>query len=113
MEHLQSNLEHSECDATSQEYRPSSAPYLRTEEAIANEVASNTTISILTEIPEDLHKSLKGYLDGHPDWDQDRVFAAALSLFLLQNGDSGTPESSLNYRRAARVYLETLFRYSP
>ncbi len=72
----------------------------------------NATISILAEIPEDLHESLKTYLEGHPDWDQDRVFSAALSLFLLQNENSNTPEASANYRRAARVYLETLFQYS-
>lgn len=60
-----------------------------------------TTISILAEIPEELHETLKGYLEEHPDWDQDRVFSAALSLFLLQNGDSD--------RATARVYLDTLF----
>ena len=64
----------------------------------------HATVSILAEIPEDLHDSLKGYLETHPNWDQDRVFAAALSLFLLQNGD--------NDRRASRVYLETLFHRS-
>lgn len=64
----------------------------------------NATISILAEIPEDLHETLKGYLETHPDWDQDRVFSAALSLFLLQNGTSD--------RRAARVYLDTLFKQS-
>ncbi|HEY9847418.1 MAG TPA: DUF2811 domain-containing protein [Candidatus Caenarcaniphilales bacterium] len=64
----------------------------------------NATISILAEIPEDLHETLKGYLECHPDWDQDRVFAAALSLFLIQNGECD--------RRAARVYLDTLFRQS-
>lgn len=62
----------------------------------------NATVSILTEIPEELHQSLKGYLETHPEWDQDRVFTAALSLFLLQNSNNGD-------RRAARVYLETLF----
>ncbi len=63
----------------------------------------NATVSILTEIPEELHESLKSYLETHPDWDQDRVFAAALSLFLLQNGNGD--------RRAVRVYLETLFHH--
>ena len=63
-----------------------------------------TTISILAEIPEDLHESLKSYLETHPDWDHDRVLSAALSLCLLQNGDGD--------RRASRVYLETLFRRS-
>lgn len=64
----------------------------------------NTTISILAEIPEDLHEALTGYLETHPDWDQDHIFAAALSLFLLQNGGCD--------RRPACVYLETLFQHS-
>ena len=64
----------------------------------------NATVSLHTEVPETLHESLKNYLEAHPDWSQDRVLTAALSLFLLQNGDSD--------RRAARVYLETLFHHS-
>jgi Protein of unknown function (DUF2811) len=71
----------------------------------------NATISILAEIPEELHESLKSYLENHPSWDQDRVFAAALSLFLLQNGSGKTSESSQSYRACARVYLETLFQH--
>ena len=70
----------------------------------------NSTVSILTEIPEELHLSLKNYLETHPHWDQDRVFAAALSLFLLQNNNGQTTEASQNYRACARVYLETLFQ---
>lgn len=62
------------------------------------------TISILAEIPEDLHESLKSFLESHPAWDQDRAFSAALSLFLLQNGDSD--------RRTSRIYLDTLFNYA-
>ena len=65
----------------------------------------NATVSIFTEIPETLHESLKNYLETHPDWDQNRVLTAALSLFLLQNGERD--------RRAARVYLETLFHLTP
>lgn len=76
------------------------------------EVMMNATVSILAEIPEDLHESLKRYLETHPTWDQDRVFAAALSLFLLQNnGTSKTPEARESYRACARVYLESLFQY--
>ena len=70
----------------------------------------NSTVSILAEIPEELHFSLKNYLETHPHWDQDRVFAAALSLFLLQNNNGQTTEASQNYRACARVYLETLFQ---
>ncbi|MBD1914009.1 MULTISPECIES: DUF2811 domain-containing protein [unclassified Leptolyngbya] len=70
----------------------------------------NATVSILAEIPEELHESLKSYLETHPDWDQDRVFVASLSLFLLQNGSHNTVDSSRSYRRAARVYLDALFK---
>lgn len=65
---------------------------------------AQATVSILAEIPEELHDTLKSYLEHHSDWDQDRVFVAALSLFLLQNGNCD--------RRAARVYLDTLFKRS-
>lgn len=61
----------------------------------------NASVSIVAEIPEELHSTLKSYLADHPDWDQDRVFSAALSLFLMQNSNGD--------RRAARVYLDTLF----
>ncbi len=71
----------------------------------------DASVSILAEIPEELHESLRSYLENHPSWDQDRVFAAALSLFLLQNGNSKTPEASQSYRACARVYLETLFSH--
>ena len=60
----------------------------------------NITVSILTEIPEDLYEAVSHYLDAHADWDQDRVFAAAVSLFLSQNGDSD--------RCAAQAYLENI-----
>ncbi|HEY9640815.1 MAG: DUF2811 domain-containing protein [Leptolyngbyaceae cyanobacterium CRU_2_3] len=72
----------------------------------------HATVSILAEIPEELHESLQSYLETHPDWDHDRVFCAALSLFLLQNGSSNTPDASRSYRRAARVYLDTLFKHA-
>ena len=61
------------------------------------------SVSILAEIPEDLHESLRRFLENHPSWDQDRVYAAALSLFLLQ---SGQKEGD---RVPSRVYLDTLF----
>lgn len=64
------------------------------------------TISVLAEIPEELHESLKGFLDTHPAWDQDRVYSAALSLFLLQNGKKEGD------RVPSRIYLDTLFDYA-
>jgi predicted TPR repeat methyltransferase len=61
-------------------------------------------VSIFTELPETLHVSLTHYLEQHPDWDQDQVLTAALSLFLLQNGECD--------RQTTSVYLDTLFKHS-
>ena len=65
---------------------------------------NTTTVSILAEIPEELHESFKRLLETHAMWDQDRVFCAALSLFLLQNGQSD--------RNTSRIYLDTMFDYA-
>ncbi|HEY9738550.1 MAG TPA: DUF2811 domain-containing protein [Trichocoleus sp.] len=61
-------------------------------------------ISLNVEIPEELHESLQGYLEAHPAWSQHRVFCAALSLFLMQNGTCD--------RRVNRIYLDALFDYA-
>lgn len=58
-------------------------------------------VSLLAEIPEDLYEALQVYLDTHPTWSQHRVFCAALSLFLIQNGKSD--------RKVNRIYLDALF----
>jgi hypothetical protein len=68
----------------------------------------NTPISIFTEIPEQLHESLQQYLDNHPNWDQDRVFATALSLFLLRQESPSQETLSENYHTCAQFYLESL-----
>ncbi|OUC13804.1 MAG: hypothetical protein B0A82_15635 [Alkalinema sp. CACIAM 70d] len=60
----------------------------------------NSMISLFAELPEPLHQALAQYVEAHPNWDQDRTIAAALSLFLMQNSQD---------QAAARVYLETLF----
>ena len=60
------------------------------------------TQPLIAEIPQVLQEALQDYLKQHPDWSQNRVLAAALALFLLQNGDGD--------RRASKVYLEALFR---
>ena len=43
-----------------------------------------STIALMAELPETLHEELSQYVEKHPDWDQDRAIAAALSLFLHQ-----------------------------
>jgi Protein of unknown function (DUF2811) len=63
----------------------------------------DTNVSLLVEIPESLHQSFMTFLEARPDWDQDRVFSAAISLFLLQN-------RTTNDRQTARIYLDSLFK---
>jgi len=71
----------------------------------------NTSVSILAEIPEILHQSLQQYLETHPGWDQDGVFTAAISFFLL-NCQSSERMNFEEQNSCAKVYLETLFRRS-
>lgn len=63
----------------------------------------NCTVSILTEIPESLNDALLQYLEDHPKKERDQVFTAALSLFLMQNGNGSVNGA------AARAYLDCLF----
>ncbi|MEM9947992.1 MAG: DUF2811 domain-containing protein [Cyanobacteria bacterium P01_D01_bin.36] len=63
------------------------------------------TISTNVEILEPLHKAAQQFLEDHPDWNQDRIVQAALSLFLMQNG--------VNEAQVNSVYLDSLFRYKP
>jgi hypothetical protein len=64
----------------------------------------------MVEIPEVLHASLEKYLELRPDWDQDRVFTAALSLFLIQNRGTDSFAESSHQRQASRIYLDALFK---
>lgn len=73
------------------------------------QLTTNPTISALVEIPEELYGTMTGFLATNPAWDHDRLFTAALSLFLLQNGTSSSSSASEDYRRAARTYLDALF----
>lgn len=70
----------------------------------------DSTVSLLVEVPEVLHESLRNYLEMRPDWDQDRVFTAALSLFLLQNRGLDSSPEKLHQRQASRIYLDTMFK---
>ncbi|MBX2866092.1 MAG: DUF2811 domain-containing protein [Leptolyngbyaceae cyanobacterium MAG.088] len=60
-----------------------------------------TTVSLMIEIPEPLHISIQEYLNTHELWSQERVMQAALSLFLMQNGE--------NQPHVNRLYIDSLF----
>ena len=63
------------------------------------------SVSLSVEIPEELHNSVQHYLEVHSGWGQDRLFCAALSLFLMQNG--------VTHRQVSRIYLDSLFGQQP
>ncbi|NJN32078.1 MAG: DUF2811 domain-containing protein [Synechococcales cyanobacterium RM1_1_8] len=68
---------------------------------MVTDTVTTNTVSLQVEIPEDLHNCLRRFLEDRPLWDQDRTFSAALSLFLIQNGERD--------RCTSRIYLDTLF----
>lgn len=55
--------------------------------------------SLLVEIPSELHLDAQLFLNKNQNWDQERMFTAALSLFLLQQG--------IESRVAAECYFES------
>jgi hypothetical protein len=62
---------------------------------------SELTVSFRAEVPEVLLTSMGRFIDQHPNWDQYRLFQAALAGFLVQNG--------LKNRNVTRCYLANLF----
>jgi hypothetical protein len=58
-------------------------------------------VSLHTDVPEALLKSMRGFIERHPNWDQYRLIQAALAGFLLQQG--------LQNREVTRCYLANLF----
>ncbi|MBD2423539.1 DUF2811 domain-containing protein [Cyanobium sp. FACHB-13342] len=63
------------------------------------------TVSFQAEVPEVLLASMRGFIEQHPNWDQYRLFQAALAGFLVQNG--------LKNRDVTRCYLANLFPAQP
>jgi len=54
------------------------------------------------KIPEELKPAIAAYLDQHPGWDGDRLVAAALALYLMQNTATASPV-------VKQTYLSTTF----
>lgn len=64
------------------------------------------TVSMLIEVPEELYDGMRAYLDNKPEWDSDRLAAAAFSLFILQNM---TEPEKLHHQQASQIYLSSVF----
>ena len=62
---------------------------------------SMAMVSLQADVPEPLLQSMRGFIEAHPNWDQYRLFQAALAGFLVQNG--------LESREVTRCYLANLF----
>ena len=59
------------------------------------------TVSLRAEVPEPLLAAMQDFIEQHPNWDQYRLFQAALAGFLVQNG--------VRDRGVTRCYLANLF----
>ena len=59
------------------------------------------TVSLRAEVPETLLEAMRTFIEHHPNWDQYRLFQAALAGFLVQHGSQD--------RAVTRCYLANLF----
>jgi len=59
------------------------------------------TVSLRAEVPEPLLQAMAAFIERHPNWDQYRLFQAALAGFLVQHG--------VQNRDVTRCYLANLF----
>lgn len=58
-------------------------------------------VSLRADVPEALLAAMGDFIERHPNWDQYRLFQAALAGFLVQNG--------VQERGVTRCYLANLF----
>ncbi|MEB3255370.1 MAG: DUF2811 domain-containing protein [Synechococcaceae cyanobacterium] len=58
-------------------------------------------VSLTAEVPEPLLRAMRHFIERHPNWDQYRLFQAALAGFLVQ--------SPVRDRDITRCYLANLF----
>jgi hypothetical protein len=63
--------------------------------------APESMVSLRAEVPEPLLEAMRQFIERHPNWDQYRLFQAALAGFLVQNG--------VRNRGVTRCYLANLF----
>ena len=58
-------------------------------------------ISLKCELPENLQKAMKKFVEEHPNWDQYRILQAAIAGFLMQKG--------FQNRDLTRLYIGNMF----
>ncbi|MFM7267919.1 MAG: DUF2811 domain-containing protein [Cyanobium sp.] len=73
----------------------------RAESADPAEGERGGVVSLRADVPEALLHAMAAFIERHPNWDQYRLFQAALAGFLVQNG--------IQDRGVTRCYLANLF----
>ena len=69
-----------------------------------NQIVENQkdeVISFKCELQENLQKSMKKFVEEHPNWDQYRILQAAIAGFLMQKG--------FENRDLTRLYIGNMF----
>tara|TARA_Y100001968_G_scaffold314081_1_gene339019 strand:- start:155 stop:451 length:297 start_codon:yes stop_codon:yes gene_type:complete len=69
--------------------------------SIASEVGEDGMISLHAQLPSALQESMTKFIEKHPNWDQYRLIQAAISGFLVQNGNES--------RDITRLYIGNMF----
>ncbi len=62
---------------------------------------SESVVSFHSELPAALQRSMAGFIERYPNWDQYRLIQAALAGFLVQNG--------VESREITRLYVGNMF----
>ncbi len=68
---------------------------------VQGEGSEEGMVSLMAEVPEPLLRAMRRFIEHHPNWDQYRLFQAALAGFLVQ--------SPVRDREITRCYLANLF----
>ena len=77
--------------------------HIKDAKSISTELTSEEgMVSFQTELPEPLQQAMNGFIEKYPNWDQYRLFQAALAGFLVQNGVESRP--------VTRLYVTNMFR---
>jgi hypothetical protein len=79
--------------------RPSEHKALQTQAPISDR---QTTLAT-SQLPPELQEQLDRFLEIAPEWSEDRVMTASISMFLMQDKRS-------NNRTTSRIYLDALFK---
>lgn len=71
-------------------------------------MCSQPKVTLNIEIDEVLYQGIAEFIANNENWDRDRIINTSLSLFLLQNSDSVSPQT---YQASSKTYLHSVCSY--